>query len=72
MRMAPLKEVMQHKFNGILTDFFDVDALVKNINDVLDNQDKYKLIRENAREFAVKNYSLKDLNMETKNTVLDF
>lgn len=58
---APLKEVMQHKFNGILTDFFDVDALVKNINDVLDNQDKYKLIRENAREFAVKNYSLNDL-----------
>jgi len=57
----PVKEVMTDKFNGILTDFFDVNALVEKINDVLDNREKYKLIRENARDTVVKNYDLKML-----------
>ena len=58
---APVKEVMKDNYNGILTDFFDVDALVKKVNDVLDNREKYNLIRKNARETVVKNYDLKML-----------
>lgn len=58
---APVKEVMQDGYNGILTDFYDIDALVNKVNDVLDNREKYDYLRTNARITAVKNYDLKML-----------
>ncbi|MBQ9245778.1 glycosyltransferase [bacterium] len=58
---APVKEVMQDAYNGILTDFFDVNELVRKINEVLDNKDKYKYLGENARKTIVQNYDLKML-----------
>ncbi len=57
----PVKEVMKDKYNGILTDFFDVDALVEKVNDVLDNREKYDFLGENARKTVVENYDLKML-----------
>lgn len=57
----PVKEVMKDNYNGILTDFFDVDALVEKVNDVLENREKYNFIRENARKTVVENYDLKML-----------
>ena len=35
---APIKEVIQNNFNGILVDFYDIDLLVKNINLILNKQ----------------------------------
>ncbi|MBR6099459.1 glycosyltransferase [bacterium] len=57
----PVTEIMKDNYNGILTDFFDVDALVEKINDVLDNREKYNFIRENARETILKSYKQSDL-----------
>ena len=34
---APIKEVIQNNFNGILVDFYDIDLLVKNVNLILNN-----------------------------------
>ena len=58
---APVKEVMKDGYNGILTDFYDIEALVNKVNDVLDNREKYDYLRKNARITAVKNYDLKML-----------
>ena len=57
----PVTEIMKDGYNGILTDFYDIDSLVKKVNDVIDNPDKYTLIRKNARETIVQNYDLKQL-----------
>ena len=57
----PIQEVMRDGETGLLTDFFDVDALAARIEDALDHQAKYAPIRAAARRFAVKHYALKDL-----------
>ena len=57
----PVKEFMRDGYNGFLTDFFDVHALVEKINDVLDHRDKYMQLRKNARETIVKDYELRDM-----------
>lgn len=58
---APVTEVMQDKYSGLLVDFFNVDEIVEKVNEFLDHKDKYVLLRENAREKVVKNYDLKML-----------
>lgn len=58
---SPVKEFMRDKYNGILTDFFDVNALATKINDVLDHREKYAQVRKNARETIVKNCELRDM-----------
>lgn len=58
---APVKEVMQDKFNGLLVDFYDIDGIVAKVNELIDHKEKYQLLRENARETIVKNYDLKML-----------
>lgn len=58
---APVKEVMQDKYNGLLVDFYDIDGIVNAVNKLLDKPEKYELLRENARETVVKNYDLKTL-----------
>jgi glycosyltransferase involved in cell wall biosynthesis len=58
---APVTEVMQDKYSGLLVDFYDVDGIVAKTNEVLDKPEKYSLLRENAREQVVKNYDLKML-----------
>jgi glycosyltransferase involved in cell wall biosynthesis len=57
----PVKEVMQDGYNGILTDFFDVDALVGKINMVLDDRNKFNELSVNARKTIVDNYDIKNL-----------
>ena len=58
---APVKEVLKDGYNGILTDFFDINSIVEKVNDVLDNRDKYNYLGENARKTVVQNYDLKKL-----------
>lgn len=57
----PVLEVMQDNYNGLLVDFFNVDQLVEKIEYILNNQDKMRTIRENARKTVVENYSLAKL-----------
>lgn len=58
---APVKEIIKDGVNGILTDFYNTDELVKKVNDVLDNRDKYNKITQNARNTIIENYSLNDM-----------
>lgn len=57
----PVLEVMQDNYNGLLTDFYNVDELVEKVEYALDNQDKMQELRHNARKTIVENYALKDL-----------
>ena len=57
----PVREVIDDGYNGLLTDFYDTDAMVEKINSVLDNPKKYLKIRDNARKTAIENYDLKKL-----------
>ena len=58
---APVTEVMQDKFSGLLVDFYDIDGIVAKVNELIDHKEKYQLLRENARDVIVKNYDLKML-----------
>ena len=52
---------MKDGYNGILTDFYDIDALVKKVNMVLDNRNDFNELTVNARKTIVDNYDIKDL-----------
>ena len=47
---SPVSEVVEHERNGLLTDFFDVDAMVEQANRVLDKPSEYSGLRAAARE----------------------
>lgn len=57
----PVLEVINDNRNGFLTDFFDVDKLVKKIGDVLNNKENTEQIRKNARQTILDKYALRDL-----------
>ena len=58
---APVKEVIQNNFNGILVDFYDIDLLVKNINLILNNPENYSNIKTSARKTINEKFELKNL-----------
>lgn len=58
---APVKEVIQNNFNGILVDFYDIDLLVKNVNLILNNPENYSNIRTSARKTINEKFELKNL-----------
>ncbi len=58
---APIKEVIQNNFNGILVDFYDIDLLVKNVNLILNNPKNYSNIRTSARKTINEKFELKKL-----------
>lgn len=45
----------------MLTDFFNIDELLNRVEYVLDNQEKAKYLRENARTTIIERYDLKKL-----------
>ena len=62
-KTAPVEEIIKNKKNGLLVDFFDVEGLSKLVIDVLDNPEKYKLMKKNARKTIVNNYDLKSISL---------
>ncbi len=58
---APVTEFMQDKSNGLLVDFYDITGIVKQVNELIDNKDKYNFLGKNARETIIKNCDLKTL-----------
>lgn len=54
----PVLEVIKNCQNGLLVDFFNVEQLVEKIEYVLDNKDKVKALRDNARNTIIDNYGL--------------
>ena len=57
----PVREMITDSENGVLTDFFDTDALVSKLCHILDNKADYQPLREKARQTILDNYSTKDL-----------
>lgn len=57
----PVREVVTDGENGILVDFFDVDALVAKLCHILDNKADYHPLKEKARETILAQYDTKDL-----------
>ena len=55
---APVQEVIQHEENGLLVDFFDVEALSKTVIDWLSRPAQYAHLRLNARKTVVNSYDL--------------
>lgn len=56
----PVLEVMEDNKNGLLFDFYDVNQLVEKIEYALDNKDKMRKIRKNARQAVLDKYELKN------------
>lgn len=56
---APVQEVLTHGHTARLFDFFDGDALVREVNTVLDDADLRQSLGENARKLAVSQYDLR-------------
>lgn len=64
---APVKEVIEDGQNGILTNFYDIEAMYAKINNILDNPEKYKSIQTSARKTILSRYDLKFLLKEQIN-----
>ncbi|MGH1445006.1 MAG: glycosyltransferase family 4 protein [Cognatishimia sp.] len=56
---APVREVITHNKTGRLVDFFDKDALVDQINDVLNDADARHSMGQTARALIKTDYDLK-------------
>ncbi len=54
----PVVEVVKHEYNGLLTDFSDSQALAEKIIYALENQEKLKDLRINARKTIEEKYDL--------------
>lgn len=54
----PVQEVIKDNYNGLLFNFFSSNHLAEKVEYALDNKDKMKEIRENARKTVLENYAL--------------
>ncbi len=59
--VAPVREVLHHNENGILTDFFDHQLLAEQVTKALASPSHYQHLRDNARVHIRKNYDLKTI-----------
>lgn len=57
-RTGPVEEVIEHGRNGLLVEFFDSEALITQVCDVLAQPGKYQSIAEAARRTVVDRYDL--------------
>ncbi|HSV34011.1 MAG TPA: glycosyltransferase, partial [Ramlibacter sp.] len=55
---APVREVITHGHNGILTDFFDADALARATAAALEQRAKWAPLKAAARQTIVSRYDL--------------
>lgn len=56
---APVREVITDRHNGLLTDFFDTDALACKVADALNKRHDLADLRERARQTVVERFDLK-------------
>jgi len=57
-RTAPVEEVIRDGENGHLVDFFDCDALVDRVSDMLLHRDQQEGIRAGARQTVIERFDL--------------
>lgn len=69
-KTPPVQEVITHNYNGLLVDFFDTQAWVDQITEVLNDQQKYKFLKTFAQETA-QNFSIEKGNKAYLKLILD-
>ena len=57
----PVTELITNNYNGLLVPFFSPNKIADRVEEALDNPDKMKKIRDNARKTIVKDYHLPNL-----------
>jgi glycosyltransferase involved in cell wall biosynthesis len=57
-KTAPVLEVLEHRVNGLLVDFFSADDLANRVDEVLDHPDRFQELRDGARQTAVTRFDL--------------
>jgi len=55
---APVREMVQNGVNGVLCDFFNVDALAELTNQLLDRRDEYKVLGRQGAAIIKEKYSV--------------
>lgn len=60
-RTPPVEEVLRHRENGLLVDFFDTKAIANTVVDALSNPEAYRSMRERARRSIIEGYDLHTL-----------
>jgi glycosyltransferase involved in cell wall biosynthesis len=58
---APVKEMIKHRENGLLADFFDVDGLTELALEVLEDPEQYRYLGEAGAKMIEESYSLKTM-----------
>ena len=56
----PVREVLQEGKNGLLVDFFSPQSVADRVEEVLKNPEKYKSLRQKARQTVLERYQLAD------------
>jgi len=60
-RTPPVEEVIEHGRNGLLVDFFDVDAWSSTLSEALARPERYESLRSAARRTIVDGFDLKTI-----------
>jgi glycosyltransferase involved in cell wall biosynthesis len=61
---APVREYIQEGVNGLLVDFFDVNAIADRVEEALDNPEQMAPLRQTARETILEKCDLKKVIQE--------
>jgi glycosyltransferase involved in cell wall biosynthesis len=68
---SPVREVVRHGANGLLSNFFNSEALAEKVIDALASPERYRSMREAARRTVVDNYDLKRVCLPRQLWMLD-
>jgi glycosyltransferase involved in cell wall biosynthesis len=60
-KTPPVEEVLRHRDNGLLVDFFDLEGIATTVVDALANPEAYRTVRQCARRTVVDAYDLRTL-----------
>jgi glycosyltransferase involved in cell wall biosynthesis len=60
-KTAPVEEVLRHRENGLLVDFFDTAGIADAVVDALAHPEAYRALRERARRTIIEGYDLHTL-----------
>jgi glycosyltransferase involved in cell wall biosynthesis len=62
-RTAPVEEVITHRKNGFLVDFFNPAEMVEQVDDILQHKPEASLVREQARNLVINRYDLSRVSL---------
>jgi len=70
-RTPPVQEVVEHGHNGLLVNFFDREALVETVQQVLSRPDAFAPLRAAARQTIIDRYDLTSICLPAQMALVD-